>query len=128
MDLRSLVHDLIHCQRQKIAKHDIHHRAHTGHRRTDAESGETRLGYGSIYHTVLPKLLHQTGQNFERRARFRHIFADDENMWIAAQFLCQGLIDRLGKSQLALCDSFSRLIDIKHRRPARLLPAGGKQH
>ena len=42
MDLRRLIHDLIHRQSDEIAEHDVHHRPHPGHGRADADAGEYR--------------------------------------------------------------------------------------
>jgi hypothetical protein len=101
MDLRRLVHQLIHRQRDKIAEHDVHHRAHTGHRRADADTGNARLRNRRVDHALGAEFFHQPRQHFKRRARFGNIFADDKHRRIAPHFFGEGLIDRLAKGDFA---------------------------
>src|SRR5213080_3709476 len=64
VDLGRLVHDLVHCQRDEITKHDVDDGAHTGHRSPHAQAGEY----------------------FEWCTGLGHVFAHDKYAWIAAHF------------------------------------------
>ena len=46
MDLRRLVHDLIHDQREEVAEHDVDDGAHPGDRGAEAEAGDAGLRNG----------------------------------------------------------------------------------
>ena len=96
-----LVDQLIHDDGQKVAKHDIDHRAQTGHGGADRQPGKTGFGDGRIHDALRAKLLHQPGGDFEGRAGFRHIFADQEDRGVAAQFFGQRFAHCLRPGNLA---------------------------
>ena len=52
MDLSRLIHQLIHCQSDEVAEHDVHDRAHPGHGGADADTTDTRFGNRRINHTL----------------------------------------------------------------------------
>ena len=49
----------------------------------------------------VPNSLTKPRQHFERRARLGDVFADDEHRRIAAHFLGQRFVDRLGEGDFA---------------------------
>ncbi len=59
MNFRRLVYELVHDQRDKIAKHDIDDGAHTCHRPSHAQPGDSGLRNGAINHSRGTKLLNQ---------------------------------------------------------------------
>ncbi len=101
VNLRRLIDHLVHRQGDKIAEHDVDHRAHAGHRRADADAGDARFRNRRIDHTLGAEFLHQPRENFERRAGFRNVFADDKNRRIPAHLFGEGFIDRLGEGDFA---------------------------
>ena len=87
MHLRSLVHDLIHRQRDEITEHDVDYGTHAGHGTPHSQSGNTCFRDRCINHTRGPKLFDQSYKHLESSAGFGHIFAHDENTWITTHFL-----------------------------------------
>ena len=49
------------------------------------------------------KLLHQPGQNLERRSGFGHVLAHDEHARVAAHLLGQRFAHRFAECQFAYC-------------------------
>ena len=86
VNLGRLVHDLVHCQRDEITKHDVDNGAHTGHRSADAQAGNTCFRDGCIDHARGPKFFDQAREYFEWCTGLRYVFAHDKYAWIAAHF------------------------------------------
>ena len=101
VNLRRLIDHLVHRQRDEVAEHDVDDRPHAGHRRADADAGDARFGNRRVDHALRAEFFHQPGKNFERRARFGDIFADDEHGRIAAHFFGQRFVDRLAEGDFA---------------------------
>ena len=104
VNLRRLVDHLIHRQRDEIAEHDVDDRPHASHRRADADAGDARLGNRRVDDALGAEFFHQPRENFERRAGFGDIFADDKNRRIAAHFFGERFVDRLGEGDLTRTD------------------------
>ena len=59
VNLGRLIDHLVHGQRDEIAEHDVHHRAHAGHRRADASPAMPGFGDRRIDDALGAKFLHQ---------------------------------------------------------------------
>jgi len=116
VNFRSLVHHLVHGERDEIAKHDVDDWTQSRHRGTDCHARETSLGDRRINHSRRAEFFHQSRQNLERRPGLGHIFADDAHTGIAAHLLGQRFPHRLRKCELAL----------RHKHPDRLVPRRDK--
>src|SRR6266851_8735031 len=113
MNLGCLIDHLVHSQRDEIAEHDIDDGTKPGHGCTDSNASKASFGNWGIHYPLGAKFLHQTGENFERRTRLRHIFADDADARIPAHLFRQCLTHGLSEGQLAA----GRL---RHRRASPL--------
>ena len=102
MNFGGLVDHLVHDERDEIAEHDVDDRAHAGHRRADAEAGETGFGNGRVDHAVGAELGGKAGEDFERRAGFGDVLAHQEDARIAAHFLGDGFLDGFAQGEFAL--------------------------
>ena len=112
VNLGRLVHQLIHRQRQKIPKHDVHNGPQAGHRRAHAHSRESRLRNWRIKNALRPKFFHQSGQHLEGCSRLRHVFSKNAHARIAPHLLRKRFADRLRKCQFPdRC--------FRHKRPGR---------
>src|ERR1700676_126967 len=100
VDLRRLIHHLVHRQRQKIAEHDIHHRPHSRHRRPNTHARKSRFRNRRVNHPLGSKLFHQARKHFDRRPRFRNVLAQYAHPRIAPHFFRQRFPNRLCECQL----------------------------
>ena len=96
MGLGSLIAELIHDQIDEIAKHQVHNGAGASHRRAHGKPHKSGLCDGGVDHAAGAELLDQTAQHLKGCARLGHVLANDEHGLIAAHFLGQRLVDRLG--------------------------------
>src|SRR5438552_5284430 len=101
MNFGGLINHLVHGQRDEIAEHDVDDGSKPGHGCPDSNASKASFGNWSIHYPLGAKFLHQTGENFERRARLRHIFADDADTRVAAHIFCQYHTYGLSEGQLA---------------------------
>ena len=115
MHLGGLIHQLVHCQRQEIAEHDVDNRSQTRHRRSHSHPREARFRDRRVHHSLSAEFLHQTRQHFERRSRFRDVFPKNAHARIAAHLFRERFADGLRKRQLP-CGHF------RHTRLPRLAP------
>ena len=65
VNLRRLIHQLVHRQCDEVAEHDVHHRAHTGHGGADADAADARFRNGRINHALSAKFGDQTREHLE---------------------------------------------------------------
>src|SRR5215469_17082338 len=86
VNFRGLVDDLIHCQPDEVAEHNVYYRAHTGHRCPDAQPGNARFRDWRVEHPRLPKFLDQPGEHLEWRPGLGHVFTDDEHTRVTTHF------------------------------------------
>ena len=93
VDFGRLVDHLVHGQGDEVAEHDVHDGPQAGHGRADGDAGKARLGNRRIQHALGAELLHQPGEDLERRAGLRHIFPDDEDARVAAHLFGQGFTE-----------------------------------
>src|SRR6202049_905770 len=101
MNFGGLIDHLVHGQRNEIAEHDIDDRTKAGHGCTDSNASKASFGNWGIHYSLGAKFLHQPGEEFERRTRLRHIFADDADARVAAHLFRQCLTHGLSEGQLA---------------------------
>jgi hypothetical protein len=101
MHFRSLIHQLVHRQRKKIAEHDVHDGTQPGHCRADSHSGEPGLRNRRVEHALAAKFLHQARQNFERRSCFGHVFAENAHARVAPHLFGKRFSHRLRKCHFA---------------------------
>ena len=120
MNLGGLIHHLVHREGQEVAEHDVDHRAHAGHRRADTYAGETSFGDGRIDDAVGAEFFDESGEDFERCAGLRDVFAEDADAGIAAHLFGESFAHGLRECQ------FSNLsFSLRHKRPAPLLRGSG---
>ena len=93
MNFRSLVHHLIHNERGKISKHDVHDRAHARHGRANRDTGESRFRDRCVQNALGSELFDKTGGDLEYSAGFGNVFTADEDFRIAAHFFRHRLAD-----------------------------------
>src|SRR6266567_7951484 len=101
MHFRSLIDDLIHDERHKIAKHDVDDWPHAGHRSPYAQTGNARLRNGGVDDACCAELFDQSRQDLEGCSRFCYVFTHDEDPWIAPHLFGQRLAYRLAKGYFA---------------------------
>ena len=95
--LGRLVDELVHRQRDKVAEHNVHNRAHPGDRGTNTEASNTRFGDGRIDDALCAEFIDHAGEHFEDGAGFSHILADDKDARIAAHLFADRLADCFGE-------------------------------
>ena len=101
MDFRRLINQLVHRQGNKIAEHDVDHRAHAGHGSANANTGNASLGDRRIDHAFRAEFFHQSRKDFKRRPRLGDIFADDKYSRVSAHLFGQRFVDGLGEGDFS---------------------------
>ncbi len=64
----------------------------TGHRRTDADGGESELGDRRIDNTLVAELFPESASDFIRTVVFRDFFTHDEYVLVSQDFFTQRLV------------------------------------
>src|SRR5713226_8995521 len=105
VDLRRLVAELVHDERQKVAEHDVDDGAQARHRSADTEPRDAGLRDRRVEHALRSELLDETREHLERRSGLRDVLADDEDGRVAAQLFRERLVDRLPEAQLPRLDA-----------------------
>jgi hypothetical protein len=121
VNLRRLIHHLIHRQGDKVAKHDVNHRAHSSHGGSHTNSGDSRFRNGGVNDTLNPKFIDKTRQNSKGRSGFRYVFANNEDTIITTHFFRKGFIGRLRKC------NFTHFSISQHRHADQPRLAGDKE-
>ena len=88
-----LVYDLVHCQGDEVAKHNIDNGARAGKRSTNAEADETRFCNGCVDDAIVAEFVVQTQEYFEYGACFANVFTHEKNCGVAAHFFGHGFFD-----------------------------------
>ena len=97
MDLRRLIGELVHHERQEVAEHDVHDGAQSGHRGADAEAGESRLRDRRVDDPLRSEFLHQPCEHFERGAGLGHVLAEQHDAIVPPHLLRDRFLDRFAK-------------------------------
>ena len=125
MDFRGLLDELIHRRRDEIGELNFGHRSQAHHRAADGRSDDDAFGERRIEDAVFAVLIEQARGGFENAAGKADIFAEDEDAFIASQFLIERLGNRFNESERA---SHRSQVSFRTRRARRRLRAEGRDY
>src|SRR5215212_2721909 len=93
--VRSVVHDLVKRDQRKAERHEFNDRSQANHGRADSQASKSVLADWSIDDSSWAKAFQQSVTDFVRALVFCDLFAHQEHVWIALEFLRERLIERL---------------------------------
>ena len=117
-DLRRLVDDLLHRERDEIRELDLEHGTHAGHRGADRRPGESQFADGSVDHALRSEALQEIARHAEGAAVHADVLPEEKDARIGFHGLREPLADRLRVRQLLRLggDWLGKLS--RHRHPA----------
>ena len=99
MDLRRLVHHLVHRESNEIAKHNVDHGPQSRHRGAHRDTREARFRNRCVQHPLSSEFLDQSRKHLKGRARLGHVFAENADSRVAAHLFRERLSHRLAESE-----------------------------
>ena len=99
-DLRHLVGDLVHGERDEVHVHQLHHGPQAGHRGAQPKADRGRLADGCIHEALRAELLVQTLRDGVCPAVASHFFPDHEDPGVSCHLLVQRVAERVAVHHL----------------------------
>src|ERR671925_185750 len=88
MQLRRVVDELVHCQRDEVDEHDLDYRPQSGGRRADGKAHDGALADRRVDHAIYAEFFGQSFGHAERAAE-SDVFTEDIDRRIAAHFFLE---------------------------------------